>query len=82
MTNMTGLSLFSGIGGIDRAFEAEGGHVVVMCEKDEFCRRVLRKHWPEVPIFKDVHDLTGDMIKEVIGHGRTVDIIFGGFPCQ
>jgi site-specific DNA-cytosine methylase len=26
--------------------------------------------------------LTGDMIKEVIGHGRTIDIIYGGFPCQ
>jgi DNA (cytosine-5)-methyltransferase 1 len=54
MLKMTGLSLFSGIGGIDVAFEAAGGRVVAMCEKDEFCWAVLRKHWPDVPIFEDV----------------------------
>jgi DNA (cytosine-5)-methyltransferase 1 len=79
---MKALSLFSGIGGLDLAFEAAGGHVAAMCEKDGFCRKVLRKHWPDVPIFEDVYDLTGDMVREVIGHGRTIDVIYGGFPCQ
>jgi DNA (cytosine-5)-methyltransferase 1 len=79
---MTGLSLFSGIGGLDLAFEAAGGHIAAMCEIDPFCRAVLRKHWPDVPIFGDIYGLTGDMIKEVVGHGRAIDVIFGGFPCQ
>ena len=72
---MTGLSLFSGIGGLDLAFESAGGKVAAMCEIDPFCRRVLRKHWPDVPIFEDIKTLRGEDI-------GTVDIIFGGFPCQ
>jgi DNA (cytosine-5)-methyltransferase 1 len=79
---MTGLSLFSGIGGLDVAFENVGGRVIAMCEKADFCRKVLRKHWPDVPIFEDVYNLTGDKVREVVGHGRTIDVIFGGFPCQ
>jgi DNA (cytosine-5)-methyltransferase 1 len=79
---ITGLSLFSGIGGIDRAFEAVGGRVVAMCEIVPFNRAVLRKHWPDVPIFEDIYDLTCGMVKEVVGHGRAIDVIFGGFPCQ
>jgi DNA (cytosine-5)-methyltransferase 1 len=69
-------------GGMDLAFEAAGGRVAAMCEKDEFCRKILRKHWPTVPVFEDIYDLTGNKVKEVVGHGRTIDIIFGGFPCQ
>jgi hypothetical protein len=63
---MTALSLFSGIGGLDIAFEAAGGRVVAMCERDNFCRAVLRKHWPDVPIFEDVKTLRGeDVLREV-----------------
>jgi DNA (cytosine-5)-methyltransferase 1 len=72
---MTGLSLCSGIGGMDLAFEAAGGYVTAMCERDEFCRKVLRKHWPDVPIFEDVKTLRGEDV------GR-VDVIYGGPPCQ
>jgi DNA (cytosine-5)-methyltransferase 1 len=72
---MTGLSLFSGIGGLDLAFEAAGGRVIAMCEIDPFCRKVLQKHWPHVPIFGDIKKLR---VKDV----GTVDIIFGGPPCQ
>ena len=72
---MTGLSLFSGIGGMDLAFEAAGGRVAAMCEIDEFCRKVLRKHWPNVPIYEDIRTLRGDEF-------GAVDVVFGGFPCQ
>ena len=74
---MTGLSLFSGIGGLDLAFEWAGGTVAAMCEIDPFCRKVLRKHWPDVPLFGDV--------KGVSGRDESfaaVDVVYGGFPCQ
>lgn len=72
---MTGLSLFSGIGGLDLAFEWAGGTVTAMCEIDPFCRKVLRKHWPDVPLFGDVKEVKG---KDV----GAVDIVYGGYPCQ
>ena len=70
------LSLFSGIGGLDLAAEAAGIKVIAFCEIDPFCRQILAKHWPEVPIFEDVFLLKGDYI------ASPVDIIHGGFPCQ
>jgi DNA (cytosine-5)-methyltransferase 1 len=73
---MTALSLFSGIGGIDLAADTAGIRTVAMCEKDPFCRAVLRKHWPDVPIFEDVKKLRGEDI------GEAIDVIHGGFPCQ
>jgi DNA (cytosine-5)-methyltransferase 1 len=84
---MTGLSLFTGIGGLDIAFERAGGQIVAMCEKDEFCRAILRKRWPGIPIFSDVRELTGKKVMEAICDGkkdkkRCIDIIYGGFPCQ
>lgn len=74
---MTGLSLFSGIGGLDLAFEWAGGTVAAMCEIDPFCRKVLRKHWPDVPLFGDVKELKGTDVEV-----ETVDVIYGGYPCQ
>ena len=59
---MTGLSLFSGVGGLDLAFEWAGGTVAAMCEIDPFCRKVLRKHWPDVPLFGDIRTLRGEDI--------------------
>jgi DNA (cytosine-5)-methyltransferase 1 len=72
---LTGLSLFTGIGGLDIAFEAAGGRITAMCERDEFCRTILKKRWPGIPIYPDVTTLRGEDI-------GTVDVIFGGFPCQ
>ncbi len=72
---MTHLSLFSGIGGFDLGFELAGIETVAMCESDKFCQRVLKTHWPEVPIHDDIRELDGR------GY-EGVDIISGGFPCQ
>ena len=73
------LSLFSGIGGIDLGLERAGMKTVAFCEKDEFCRRVLAKHWPGVPCYDDVCTLTG---ARLAADGIAVDVIAGGFPCQ
>jgi DNA (cytosine-5)-methyltransferase 1 len=82
MPHMSALSLFSGIGGLDLAAEAAGIRTIAMCEKDAFCRSVLRRHWPDVPVYEDITALSG---KEVIGHGgsrKKITVIHGGFPCQ
>jgi DNA (cytosine-5)-methyltransferase 1 len=82
MPEMNALSLFSGIGGLDLAAEMAGIRTVAMCERDPFCRGVLRTHWPDVPIYEDIGKLTGE---EVVGHGdsrKQITVIHGGFPCQ
>ncbi len=54
---LTKLSLFSGIGGDDLASEWAGIKTLAFCERDAYCRKVLAKHWPGTPIFKDVREL-------------------------
>ncbi|MEO9739477.1 MAG: DNA cytosine methyltransferase [Marinomonas sp.] len=80
MTKLRVLDLFSGIGGFSLGLERTGGfETVAFCEIEEFPRRVLAKHWPEVPCYHDVTKLTGDILER---DGIAVDVITGGFPCQ
>jgi len=72
---MTFLSLFAGIGGFDLGFERAGLRCVGQVEIDDYCRRVLAKHWPDVPRWDDVRTFTGDGFEKP-------DVICGGFPCQ
>ena len=68
-------SLFAGIGGFDLGVERAGCRIEWQVEIDPWCRKVLAKHWPEVPRYEDV--------KEVGAHNlKPVDWIVGGFPCQ
>lgn len=69
------LDLFSGIGGFSLGLERAGMKTVVFCEIDPKARQVLKKHWPDVPVYEDVSTLKGDQI-------GPVDVICGGFPCQ
>jgi DNA (cytosine-5)-methyltransferase 1 len=74
------LSLFAGIGGFDLGLERTGGFkTVAFCEIDKKAQAVLRKHWPEVPIYDDVRSLTAEQLE---ADGIAVDVIVGGFPCQ
>lgn len=70
-------SLFAGIGGFDLAAERVFGPGCVrwQVEIDSWAQRVLAKHWPHVPRFSDVREVTeGDL--------EPVDLVCGGFPCQ
>jgi DNA (cytosine-5)-methyltransferase 1 len=78
---MTHLSLFSGIGGLDLAAEWAGFETVGQCEWADYPTKVLEKHWPDVPRWRDIRTLTGDDFYAKTGR-RTVDVISGGFPCQ
>lgn len=74
------LDLFSGIGGFSLGLDRAGMTTVAFCEIDPYCQAVLRKHWPDVPIYDDVRTLTNERLK---ADGITgIDLICGGFPCQ
>lgn len=68
------LDLFSGIGGFSLGLERAGMETVAFCEIDPECQRVLRKHWPELPIYSNIKSLRGAEIE--------ADVICGGYPCQ
>lgn len=76
---MNVLDLFSGIGGFALGLERAGFHTSAFCEIEPYCRAVLRKHWPETPIYDDVRALTASTLSR---DGIEVDVICGGFPCQ
>src|SRR5690554_653526 len=80
MDKLRVLDLFSGIGGFSLGLERTGGfETVAFCEIEDFPRRVLAKHWPEVPRYEDVCQLNADTLAR---DGIGVDVIRGGFPCQ
>jgi site-specific DNA-cytosine methylase len=68
-------SLFAGIGGMDLGLERAGLTCRWQVEIDPYCRKVLAKHWPDVPKLEDVRDAGAHNL-------QPVGLIAGGFPCQ
>ena len=74
MTGPTVGSLFAGIGGFDLGFQREGYEIAWQVEIDDYCQKVLAKHWPHVSRYGDVRDCG-------LHNLEPVDVITGGFPC-
>lgn len=70
---MNVISLFTGVGGFDLGLERAGHRIVGQCEADANARKVLRRHWPDVPIHEDVNTYEPT---------ESADLVAGGFPCQ
>lgn len=68
-------SLFSGVGGLDLGLERAGMRVAWQVEIDDYATRVLARHWPDVPRFRDVRECGRHNL-------APVDLVAGGFPCQ
>jgi len=68
-------SFFSGIGGFDLGFERTGFEIVYQCEIDEFCNRILRQHWPDVPRAEDIRKVNHEEVPDA-------EVWAAGFPCQ
>lgn len=68
-------SFFAGMGGFDLGFERSGMEVVFQCEIDEFAQRILKRHWPEVPLHDDITTLDASVIP-------SAELWCAGWPCQ
>jgi DNA (cytosine-5)-methyltransferase 1 len=81
VNNLTGVSLFAGIGGFEIAMQRQGVEVVASVEIDKHASKLLQARFPLVKHFTDVKTVTG---KELIDAGFKPEsgIITGGFPCQ
>lgn len=75
MQSLTVGSLFSGIGGIDLGLQRAGFEIKWQVEIDEYCQKVLAKHWPDVARYGDIRNVGKHNLEPV-------DLICGGFPCQ
>ena len=53
---------------------------VAFCDWEPYCQEVLKKHWPGVPVYGDIKELTHEKLK-ADGIDK-IDIITGGYPCQ
>ncbi len=87
-------SLFSGIGGMDLGLERAGMQCAWQVEINEYCRRVLERHWPAVRRWDDVATFPCADAKGILRKRKGTDsdrllleewgcdLIAGGFPCQ
>lgn len=69
------MSLFSGVGGFDLAFQNLGHEIVGACEIDGFARQIYARHFPGVRIYEDATKVQPSELSDF-------DILCAGFPCQ
>jgi len=67
---MTHISLFSGVGGIDLACEWAGFETILQCEIDKYAQKILKRHWPDVPLIEDVRNVTKERVIAILEHAQ------------
>lgn len=72
------LSLFSGVGGFDLGLERAGHEIVGQVELDDYRAAILRRHWPDVELVRDVRELRAGQPLQP----GAIDLVCGGFPCR
>ena len=70
------IDLFAGIGGLRKAFEAEGGHCVFTSEWDRFANETYKAN------FRDNRDPEGDITKVDTSEIPDHDVLLAGFPAS
>ena len=73
--NLKMIDLFSGGGGFSYAAEklVGGYETIQFVENEAYCQKVLKKHWPLVPIHDDIRTYKPEPY--------SADVVVGGFPC-
>lgn len=84
MARPIGVDLFSGAGGMSLGFEQAGFDVVAAVELDPVHSAVHKFNFPKCAVIpRSVTDVTGTDIRKAAGiKKRSVDVVFGGAPCQ
>lgn len=69
------MDVCAGIGGFSLGLEMAGMTCAGQVEIDEWCSKILARHWPDVPRWRDVKTVCADELP-------SVDLVCGGYPCQ
>lgn len=79
-----GIDLFAGAGGMSLGFEQAGFDVVAAVEVDPVHCATHKFNFPRCAVIpRSVEGLKGSEIRVAAGLGhRTIDVVFGGAPCQ
>jgi DNA (cytosine-5)-methyltransferase 1 len=73
-STLTVAGLFAGIGGIELGLHRAGHRAELLCELDAGACAVLEKHFPGLPVHRDVRTLRA--------LPRATELLAAGFPCQ
>ncbi len=84
LPNVVAVSFFSGALGLDIGMEQAGIHPLLYCENDAKCRMTIASNRPDAALVGDINRVSAEEVRSLarIPEGRSVDVMFGGPPCQ
>ena len=68
-------SAFAGVGGFEAGFHLSDMKTTALIEWDKPKQKVLKTHFPTVPLMGDIQDVQGTELGKI-------DLLCGGFPCK